>query len=219
MEMEYDLIFISSMLIIILVLLYVKRKQQIEPFLKRRSNLKKSSIFKKPSILKTGNSLVNSLGKNLLHKQQCPDCNCPRIRLSKTVSSDLQLQKLLDVYVQEGLDKIIEKRKWEIVDIKNGSDANRQLKNSINDLSRIVSRLSDYHIGAENTLQELLDFNDQNVAVIKNDADETKDIRVAFGAVKKELDSFVSKIKLLEVIIDNMGFHNKFLNNIELMSQ
>jgi hypothetical protein len=218
MEMEYDLIFISSILIIILICLYVKRSKnkQIEPFRKRKGFRKRVS----KRVSKILGNKFGKLGRQLANQApKCPDCNCPSIQISKTVSSDVQLQKLLDVYVQEGLDKIIQNKKWEIVDIKNGSDANRQLKNSINDLRRIVSRLSDYHTDAENTLNELLDFNDQNVAVIKNDVDETKDIRVAFGAVKMELDSFVSKIKLLDLIIEKMGFHNKFLNNIELMSQ
>lgn len=210
MEMEYDLIFISSILIIILICLYVKKckNKQIEPFLPKQKGKKKN---------KFAEFLAKKLGNKLQTPQcpKCPDCNCPSIQISKTVSGNAKLQKLLDIYVQEGLDKIIQNEKWDNTNIENGDQANEELKLSINELSQIVSTLSDYHTDAQNTLDELLDFNDQNVAVIKSDVDETKDIKVVFsGAVKEEIVRFVSKINLLSLIIKNMKFYNKFLSNV-----
>ena len=210
MEMEYDLIFISSILIIILICLYVKKckNKQIEPFLPKQKGKKKNKIAE---------ILAKKLGNKLQTPQcpKCPDCNCPSIQISKTVSGNAKLQKLLDIYVQEGLDKIIQNEKWDNTNIENGDQANEELKLSINELSQIVSTLSDYHTDAQNTLDELLDFNDQNVAVIKSDVDETKDIKVVFsGAVKEEIVRFVSKINLLSLIIKNMKFYNKFLSNV-----
>ena len=208
--MEYDLIFISSILIIILICLYVKKckNKQIEPFLPKQKGKKKN---------KFAEFLAKKLGNKLQTPQcpKCPDCNCPSIQISKTVSGNAKLQKLLDIYVQEGLDKIIQNEKWDNTNIENGDQANEELKLSINELSQIVSTLSDYHTDAQNTLDELLDFNDQNVAVIKSDVDETKDIKVVFsGAVKEEIVRFVSKINLLSLIIKNMKFYNKFLSNV-----
>ena len=209
MKMEYDLIFISSILIIILICLYVKKckNKQIEPFLFGNKTNNKGNGFAK--------MLAKKLGKKLQTNQcpKCPDCNCPSIQISKTVSSDVQLQKLLDVYVREGLDKIIEKKQWNNIKIKNSSEANKQLKMSRDKLSLIVSTLSDYHTDAKNTLDQLLDFNDQNVAVIKSDVDETE-IRVTLDSAKFEIESFVSKIELLTLIIEKMGFYNKFLSNV-----
>lgn len=208
MKMEYDLIFISSILIIILICLYVKKckNKQIEPFLPKQIGKKKKNFAE---------FLAKKLGNKLQTPQcpKCPDCNCPSIQISKTVSSDTQLQNLLDVYVREGLDKIIEKKKWNNIKIKNSSDANKQLKMSRDKLSLIVSTLSDYHTDAKNTLDQLLDFNDQNVAIIQSDVDETE-IRVTLDAAKFEIESFVSKIELLTLIIEKMGFYNKFLSNV-----
>ena len=47
MEMEYDLIFISSILIIILICLYVKKckNKQIEPFLPKQKGKKKTNLL------------------------------------------------------------------------------------------------------------------------------------------------------------------------------
>lgn len=207
MKMEYDLIFISSILIIILICLYVKKckNKQIEPFIFGRKKNKFAKI------------LAKKLGNKLQQPQcpQCPDCNCPSIQISKTVSSDVQLQNLLDVYVQEGLDKIIQNKKWDdIIKIKNSSDANKKLKTYRDKLGLIVSTLSDYHTDAKNTLAELLDFNAQNVAVIKSDVDETKDIIVELDNVRPQISSFISKIELLSLITDQMEFHNKFLSNV-----
>ena len=212
MKMEYDLIFISSILIIILICLYVKKckNKQIEPFIFGR---KKTGRKKK----KFAEFLAKKLGNKLQTPQcpKCPDCNCPSIQISKTVSSDVQLQKLLDVYVREGLDKIIQNKKWvDIIEIKNSSEANRKLKTYRDKLGLIVSTLSDYHTDAKNTLAELLDFNDQNVAVIKSDIDETKDIIVNLDNVRPQISSFVSKIELLSLITDQMEFYNKFLSNV-----
>ena len=190
--------------------MYVKKckNKQIEPFIFGR---KKTGRKKK----KFAEFLSKKLGNKLQTPQcpKCPDCNCPSIQISKTVSSDVQLQNLLDVYVREGLDKIIEKKKWNNIKIKNSSDANKQLKMSRDKLSLIVSTLSDYHTDAKNTLDQLLDFNDQNVAIIQSDVDETE-IRVTLDAAKFEIESFVSKIELLTLIIEKMGFYNKFLSNV-----
>ena len=207
--MEYDLIFISSILIIILICLYVKRSKnkQIEPFLFGTRNV----------LAQISDSSRNVLAQKLGQSQcpKCPDCNCPSIQISKTVSSDVQLQNLLDVYVQEGLDKIIQNKKWDdIIKIKNSSDANKKLKTYRDKLGLIVSTLSDYHTDAKNTLAELLDFNAQNIAVIKSDVDETKDIIVELDNVRPQISSFISKIELLSLITDQMEFHNKFLSNV-----
>jgi hypothetical protein len=200
MKMEYDLIFISSILIIILICLCIKRckNKQIEPF------------------LFGGRTMLATKFRNKLQTSQCPkcpDCNCPSIQISKTVSSDTQLQNLLDVYVKEGLDKIIENKKWDNIKIENNSEANKKLKNARDKMGLIVSNLTDYYTDTKNTLDQLLDFNDQNEAIIKSDVDESE-IKIKLGSARFEIESFVSKIELLSLIIDKMGFYNKFLGNV-----
>ena len=203
--MEYDLIFISSILIIILICLYVKKckNKQIEPFLPKQKGKKKN---------KFAEFLAKKLGNKLQTPQcpKCPDCNCPSIEISKTVSSDVQLQKLLDVYVREGLDKIIEKKNFKVYDIKNDKEANTYLSKIKYELGYVLNELSEYTNNATSIIDEIAFVNGSTKI------GEPEKIINRVNA-SDEISSVYFNTILLRYLIKEMGFSkaSPFFGNVQ----
>ena len=203
--MEYDLIFISSILIIILICLYVKKckNKQIEPFLFGSRTNNKGNKFAK--------MLANRLGKKP-QCPKCPDCNCPSIQISKTVSSDTQLQKLLDVYVREGLDKIIEKQNFKVSDIKDDKEANTYLSKIKYELGYVLNELSEYTNNATSIIDEIAFVNGST------QIGEPEKIINRVDAID-EISSVYFNTVLLKYLIKEMGFGkaSPFFGNVRTM--
>ena len=127
----------------------------------------------------------------------------------------VKIQQIKKKGLTEGLDKIIENKKWDNIKINSSSEANMQLKKTRDKLGLAVSTLSDYYTDAKNTLDQLLDFNDQNVAVIQSDIDESE-IRVTLDSAKFEIESFVSKIlnKFVGTMISMPGMSSIYIWSI-----
>lgn len=210
MKIYYDLIFISTILIIILICLFFKKykKKHVEAFKFKIKRRRGKGIKKKMQ-----NVLLKSIHNRPTVKcPQCPDCNCPPIQLSQTVSSDVQLQNLLDVYIKEGLDRIIETKSYDNININSDEEANTYLKQSQNQLQNIINTISEYNDDVKNTLDQVLPFSN-NVAIITSDTDDSE-VRITRNNAKYEIESFISKVKLLHYITEQMGFYNKFFYSV-----
>lgn len=203
MKIEYDLILISLILIIVLICIFMKKckNKQIEPFIFGRKN-----IF-------TKTMLTNKFGKqNTLQSPKCPDCNCPSLNISKTVSSDVQLQKLFDVYVQEGLENMLKKDSYAI-DIQDDELANEYLKEIDSELKNIVDLLSNYSHTTSYKISALHPFIGGESKPNGNEGQ----VICRKGAASTEIGRVYSRIKLLKTILKNLGFlYTEFLSGNDI---
>jgi hypothetical protein len=195
MKIEYDLIFISLILIIVLICIFMNKSKnnEIEPFL-------------------MGNFMQAIRKKSKKSQIKCPDCNCPSLNISKTVSSDIQLQKLFDVYVQEGLENMLKKDSYAI-DIQDDEVANEYLKEIDSELKTIVDLLSNYSHTTSYKISALHPFiNGQS----KPNGNEGQ-VVCRKGAVSTEIGRVYSRIKLLKTILKNLGFlYTEFLSGNDI---
>ena len=202
MKIEYDLILISLILIIVLICIFMKKckNKQIEPFLFGKKNF--------------ANMLTNELEKKkTLQCPKCPDCNCPSLNISKTVSSDIQLQKLFDVYVQEGLENMLKKNSSYAIDIQSDDLANEYLKEIDSELKNIVDLLSNYSHTTSYKISALHPFINSESKPNGNEGQ----VVCRKGATSTEIGRVYSRIKLLKTILKNLGFlYTEFLSGNDI---